>query len=49
MGQLLDAALDRAELAEPLVGGLDLVGKPDDAPFDLREGGLIAAARSRRG
>ena len=47
-GQLLDAALDRAELAEPLVRGLDLVGEPHDAPFDLLEGGLIAAARSRR-
>ena len=47
MGQLLDAALDRAEIAEPLVRRLDLVGEPHDAPFDLRERGLIAAARSR--
>ena len=39
MGQLLDAALDRAELAEPLVGRLDLVGEPHDA--------LLRSARRR--
>ena len=40
--QLLDAALDRAEIAELLVRRLDLVGDPVDLPFQMLEGGLVA-------
>ena len=47
-GQLLDAALDRAEIAGALVRGLDPVGELHDAPFELLEGGLIARRTRRR-
>ncbi len=40
--ELLDAAFDRAEIAELLVGRLDLVGDADDLPLQMFECRLVA-------
>ena len=36
-----DAALDRADIAEALVGDLDLVGEPHDLPLELIDAGVV--------
>ena len=44
-GQLLDAALDRREVAEFLIGRLDPFGDPGDLAFQMLECGLIVRKR----
>ena len=43
--KLRHAALDRAELIEPRVGGVELGGEADDAVFERAERELLAAGK----
>ena len=48
-GELLDAALDRAQVAGLVIRRIELVRDVQDLPFDMLECGLIARSRSRNG